>query len=1564
MTEAGAAVPAATSSLDVRQDLVDALQLDLIGPGAGHELARERLPIYESPSNWYLTGFLIPSDTPPELGAGADENDDDLDEVPERAGLAEESTEDRKAAKKAFFPSSIGLSFLAADTTLRITVRWEDYEVTDAVDDSGKGRRCWQRTPREEVVAVELVAGEAATLHDVPASGGLQLHVERRLVTGISTIPPGGRSVAVFLVNNRQPAASLDEAETTYAFQAEIEVWSDRPFLPRPDPRPALGDDWDEQVAALHYAGAPRYATGHNVSAQWDADDDGGCRLVRTAWIPQAKVEKTETFEPEGVDLSMDRLGELPTGGEAERALQPLLAAYREWIGERRAEPAAFAIVLRRLRHPEAGGRAGAGVSVIMRYTLRLLTLDQLARAAGLICALELERDRAPERYGEWPFEIGLWVGKAATPNVLGRKGDANSASARAKTNRYKKKPKYEPSPIPLEDCPWCGTKFEPDSFSLEPNADEPRNLRVVCANWECDFAGDRALPIVAVDEPLYRRLPCFLIATVDKFAALPWEARSGTLLGNADRFDEHGFYGAAEPGRGRPMPSPLPPPDLIVQDELHLIAGPLGSMTGLYETAIEALSLHRSNGRAARPKIVASTATARQAQDQIRALFGRSMTQVFPPPGPSRRDSFFAQVKPPTERPARLYVGIASPGRNAKVTMRRLLLPLMAAAEKAYVDAGGRANKTNPADPYMTVLAYFNSLRELGGARRIVEHDLGRPGHPASRPDGRDGTTEDERRIHPGHQPRGPRRRATRPRDHAAQCPQAAGPLPLRALPPLPRDVLPLGRGGERHAVRRPGSRPRDGRRLRGPRPPCRSGADANARRRAALRGPRHARTPPDRDLLRPAPKPTARGRRGPGGEASERTEPDRRPARLLATGGRQLSRSRDRSEIPAVRAAGWKTPPAGDAGHGVRVRASPEVPREPVAARRRISGEPLHPGSCRRRIPLMARSRSSSTPTGSVRRSQVITTYGPGALVDLPSDSAIVGGLDYWPRTHHLEAIDEPRLAARLRGLAGGKPPGLFAPPAASDRPGANSPGITSPRFPEWFLVQGDGDRSSPSGRRSRTRRLVHRTALDDKRKFDKKAVVATRFVRGCPRGHVDDIDWYDFVHGGKSGCRGELQLDEQGTGGDLSNLFVRCSCGKRRGMHEAKEIENRPLGHCTGARPWLGRHANEDCGEPSRLLIRTATNAWFPQVVTVLSLPEQRAAVDQAVADVWDTLQVVKTVDNLALLKGIPKVMAALHGFDDADVLSAVERRRGGALEDQPVKYAELDALLAVPEGYGDDVPVDPDFHARRLPALVWQRESGFFKVQIEAVVQVHRLREVSALAGFTRFEAATPDIDGEYETDVVRAEIASEPSWFPAVENRGEGIFLLLSGAAVSSWRQRHEVKDRCAALESGHQRWGEGRRTNADKRPFPGGPYVLLHTLSHLLIQSLALRCGYPAASIRERIYVDGAAKRYGLLLYTASADAEGTLGGLVQQARGISDHLRQALHIGALCSNDPVCAQHVPHSSTEKRWLHGAACHGCTLVAETSCEMRNDYLDRALVVPIIGENAGFFDRVD
>jgi hypothetical protein len=382
----------------------------------------------------------------------------------------------------------------------------------------------------------------------------------------------------------------------------------------------------------------------------------------------------------------------------------------------------AFTLVLRRLRYP---GLLGAGVGVLMRYTLRLLTLDQLGRAATLICALELERQRDPQRLGSWPFEIGLWVGQAATPNELGSKGDSRPTTARARVLAYQGNPKRNPSPIPLENCPWCGTAFDEKSFRLHPSLDFPRELQIRCIGRDCLFTRNQALPLVAVDEPLYRRLPCFIIATVDKFAGLPWVGEAGALLGGADRHDANGFYGPAEPGEGRPLPRPLLPPDLIIQDELHLISGPLGTMVGLYETAIDALSARKHGDIEIRPKIIASTATVRRAEKQIRALFGRNVVEVFPPPGPDPRDSFFARTVKPTEKNARLYLGIASQGRSLKVVLLRTYLALMAAAQKQWTQSGGAKNLDNPADPYMTLLGYFNSLRELGGSRRIVEDEV-----------------------------------------------------------------------------------------------------------------------------------------------------------------------------------------------------------------------------------------------------------------------------------------------------------------------------------------------------------------------------------------------------------------------------------------------------------------------------------------------------------------------------------------------------------------------------------------------------------------------------------------------------------------------------------------------------------------------------------------------------------------------------------------------------------------------------------------------------------------------
>ena len=390
---------------------------------------------------------------------------------------------------------------------------------------------------------------------------------------------------------------------------------------------------------------------------------------------------------------------------------------------------AAFSLVLRRLRNP---GPRGAGVNVLMRYTLRLLTLDQLGRAAALVCALELERQQRKEagdsRLGDWPFEIGLWVGSAATPNRMGGPGDKGPSAdttAYRRFRAFRSDSKRSPSPIPLETCPWCGTKFSTHSFRLLPSEKNPQDLRITCVNAKCEFTGDRPLPIIAVDEPIYRRLPGFLIATVDKFAALPWIGSSGKLFGHVERYDSNGFYSVAEPGRGKPLGGHLLPPELIIQDELHLIAGPLGTIAGVYETAIGHLAERDlGEGLRLRPKIIASTATVRQAEAQIQALFGRPHSMVFPPPGPNRRDTFFALTRAAVHTPARLYLGIGAQGRSLKVVLLRVALALLSAGQTLYKQAGGKV-PGNVLDSYMTLVGYFNSLRELGGSRRIVEDEV-----------------------------------------------------------------------------------------------------------------------------------------------------------------------------------------------------------------------------------------------------------------------------------------------------------------------------------------------------------------------------------------------------------------------------------------------------------------------------------------------------------------------------------------------------------------------------------------------------------------------------------------------------------------------------------------------------------------------------------------------------------------------------------------------------------------------------------------------------------------------
>lgn len=655
-----------------------------------------------------------------------------------------------------------------------------------------------------------------------------------RLATGATRAV---QVVTVFLVNKRLEPPS-HYRDLAYVYQVRLDLRCADGFVAQHDLSRIARDDWDDQLADLHYRDSAAYAAGLGCAAAHRADADGVVRRVHTTHLPRAAVERTVAADVAGVAFGMAALAELARGdGTAlQAALAPLVAAYGDWsTGQRAAATApdiigapqrgrtaatliaaqddardrivagialladarvrmafdianravadairarrpaapapawrpfqlafillnlsgmadrwhpdrdiadllffptgggkteaylglaAFTIALRRLG---ADGLLGAGVAVIMRYTLRLLTLDQLGRAAGLVCALELLRtggeyrdDAGRPLLGDWPIEIGLWVGSDASPNRLGRKGDKTEGTAVKRVRAYTSG-RDSRAPAPIKACPWCGTAFTKQSFRCVPHADAPTNLELRCVNLACPFTGDRALPVVTVDEAIYRRLPAFLIATIDKFAALPWSGPAGAFFGHVDRADDTGFYGAAEPGQGRPLGGGyrLDPPDLVVQDELHLISGPLGTVAGLYEAAIDRLATRMVGDRRVRPKIVASTATVRRAHDQIRALFDRGETHIFPPPGLDRRDSFFALTRPESDAdPARWYVGIAAAGRGPKLVFLQALVTLLGAGQ-GLADAGGDA------DAYRTALCYFNALRELGGARRIVEDEV-----------------------------------------------------------------------------------------------------------------------------------------------------------------------------------------------------------------------------------------------------------------------------------------------------------------------------------------------------------------------------------------------------------------------------------------------------------------------------------------------------------------------------------------------------------------------------------------------------------------------------------------------------------------------------------------------------------------------------------------------------------------------------------------------------------------------------------------------------------------------
>ncbi len=398
---------------------------------------------------------------------------------------------------------------------------------------------------------------------------------------------------------------------------------------------------------------------------------------------------------------------------------------------------AAFTMAIRRLQGRLEGFDGSCGVTVLMRYTLRLLTLQQFQRASALVCACEdLRRemfDKGDARWGSEPFLIGLWVGQKTTPN---RTVDADEAIKQSRGGSWNRS--VSGSPLQLTSCPWCGSAILPGKHVEVESYDKGRARTVIyCGDpmGDCLFSRRRSpgegLPVVTVDEEIYRRLPSLLIATVDKFAQMPWRGETGMLFGRVSAWcPRHGFRSPdvkdsdSHPKKGA-LPSvksqllgPLRPPDLIIQDELHLISGPLGTLVGLFESGVDELCTWTYGSQRIRPKIIASTATVRQAAEQIEGVFARKV-QIFPPPALDSENNFFARSRCVKKKPGRLYLGICAPGMNIKGTLIRIYSAFLSAAQQVY-DRHGLA-----ADPWMTLTGYFSSIRELGSMRRSCDDSV-----------------------------------------------------------------------------------------------------------------------------------------------------------------------------------------------------------------------------------------------------------------------------------------------------------------------------------------------------------------------------------------------------------------------------------------------------------------------------------------------------------------------------------------------------------------------------------------------------------------------------------------------------------------------------------------------------------------------------------------------------------------------------------------------------------------------------------------------------------------------
>mgnify|MGYP002152238867 CR=1 FL=1 len=584
-----------------------------------------------------------------------------------------------------------------------------------------------------------------------------------------------------------------------------------------------------------------------------------------------------------------------------------------------------------------------------------------------------------------------------------------------------------------------------------------------------------------------------------------------------------------------------------------------------------------------------------------------------------------------------------------------------------------------------------------------------------------------------------------------------------------------------------------------------------------------------------------------------------------------------------------------------------------------------------------------SSDRPKRPLRRTGLISPFGVGAIVDYADGrSLMTASVDHWldlkkPCPPELE-IKEERLCKALRIAQIRLPPDF------------HSASIPATNFPKWHHCPKCG---LMRNQQSAT------DCSSEKCKKTKTKTLPIRFVAVCSNGHIDDIDWMQWVHG-KAGHQASCQLRySAGRSASLAGITISCSCSKRRtlaGLFSTADGDGGLQQKCSGHRPWLGPKEVEGCNEMMRAAQKGASNVYFADTTSAIYVPnwvaDQASTIAAIIdsADFWDVLETTMDEDN-ELNTSTIKRYAERKGVDSDSLLKAAEARHKGEvneeLEEQalkPAEYAAITSCAGAPE---------EELYVRRGDLTKYE---NWVSELFSGVYLIPKLRETRVLRGFTRVHPPSTSDRSRVQP------VAREAKWLPGIKVTGEGFLLVFNFERLKAFCE-HSISraraDRIAKnINSVNFQLG---REQVDIRP----EEILLHTFAHLMIRAISYECGYGSSALRERIYVDLDADNQmaGIMIYTASGDSEGTLGGIVRQAepRNLERSIKYALTEGQWCSSDPVCSEAHGQGSDGANL---AACHSCALLPETSCEYGNRMLDRVLVLgDTEGTCPGYFSQI-